>query len=1422
MKKRILSLFLAVVMLVTMLPVTAFASSPTPTPSSFQLFVYTFENGSQTSGYFTDSCSLPIYGGMDVDFAYTDTNGDTTWLAPAQLSLPSFLSAGTSNNNGQTCIHLHAEAAGEGDITYTDANGVTHKVHIGTRMPDMGLYTGMPFDGTTLVEHITLSDTNNVFYIALSPERAQYNKMAQVNSVFGSEVTGTSVTEIGTVELSADGTYAKVTVTDLEAQGHHHFEATIVDKNTGNHAGTWGRSIHIESDFPGLYFCNIGKKGSPTNYDFENPRDNMNNTVGNGPVGSFFFGKRSDIAAGKAAALPVSALTFPAYVTVTPVTNSDMPANVVEVEFSRFANANESEKITYTVDNKTYSLSAKADMPPVACATQPTLTENSYIYSNNPLKVSDTNRTFYITSRDLTQMKIESIFGWDKPEYADMFNVTPSADGTYLTLTVKDGVIVPDDSVMATVNVLVREDGDQWRREKRSVILALENNQPTLMWRYLMRDDATQTWYEDPRSTLQSTMSLPCGSASPVVFRYGTAKSSVIVDISKLTWSDNAVVLFESEGCLHVKAVGYEETGVITYTDAAAGITAQIPVTTLSPDHGIYSALPATKATYCGSEVAVDDTSDMFYLVANREPYLKGIQSIMRAETGENVTSKFSITLDPNGRYAEIRSATNDLPMGGAYNMVLDTAWGRRWFQFDLVRADLTPLDMPTELTWHREYAYGETDVSRYADRMGNMSFKAEDLFQNHYRIEVYSAADGYANSVTGATWRTGDMQNLKYISSSTFIYDDLPSGTYKFRICALGDGTKYRNSAWSELSPAFEYTAPASRLMPPDASKFEWSREFERYNGSWVSTGEDGVGYYEINWYYEDPQTGEWRQTGGNFDIRAEYVGEDGCYYSSIHDDELQAHGNTRYTFIVRAIPKDITQYALSQWTKVEQGPVLDLTDKTTQINSTLTDLTKQESATGQKPTVEDVQNALEKDTAELRAAMTADQALQGGNNSGTLDLITELEQTVANHVDTTVELRDSAVPQPIKDIVDDIQMVGAALNFADDQPDTGNTPTVTLEIDVPKQGIVIPEQMHNAIQFSMKLKGAVNYVNEDDDMAGMKSQKLAVPVVIDLPVPKGINPMFLVVLHQCADGIVEQIWPHVYTDANNVVRATFVIDSFSDFAFAEYIPGDLPAPDLPAPTVTHPVVAKAFGSGTVRLSVSAALPGETVLFTAIPDAGCDLTSLEVTANGRRIDIRSDFGRYSFTMPDGPVTITACFDQILAANTYSDVHGGTYYYDAVRWALGKGVLINTTGKFGPDKGTTRGAMVEYIWRAAGCPEPVGKLQFTDVKANASYAKAVQWAVEQGITTGRTAAKFDPDATVSRAEAMTFLWRLAGQPRLGLGGFTDVKADAYYAYAVNWAITAGITNGMTLTTFGPDIGCTNAHIITFLYRYLGK
>lgn len=256
-----------------------------------------------------------------------------------------------------------------------------------------------------------------------------------------------------------------------------------------------------------------------------------------------------------------------------------------------------------------------------------------------------------------------------------------------------------------------------------------------------------------------------------------------------------------------------------------------------------------------------------------------------------------------------------------------------------------------------------------------------------------------------------------------------------------------------------------------------------------------------------------------------------------------------------------------------------------------------------------------------------------------------------------------------------------------------------------------------------------------------------------------------------------------------------------------------------------SYSIETKADDNGSVSVSPSRASRGDTVTVTVKPDEGYVLDTLTITdRDGNKIDYKSkDDNKYTFTMPSSAVTVKAAFTEKGLA--FTDVPADAYYADAVKWAVAQGITSGTTAStFDPNSGCTRGQVVTFLWRAHGEPEPSSTANpFADVSADAYNYKAILWAYENGITGGTTATTFAPNATCTRAQIVTFLYRADGAQAVAGGNvFTDVPADAYYTDAVNWAVAEDITGGTTATTFAPDATCTRAQVVTFLYRDMAQ
>ena len=255
------------------------------------------------------------------------------------------------------------------------------------------------------------------------------------------------------------------------------------------------------------------------------------------------------------------------------------------------------------------------------------------------------------------------------------------------------------------------------------------------------------------------------------------------------------------------------------------------------------------------------------------------------------------------------------------------------------------------------------------------------------------------------------------------------------------------------------------------------------------------------------------------------------------------------------------------------------------------------------------------------------------------------------------------------------------------------------------------------------------------------------------------------------------------------------------------------------------YDVSAPSVKHGDVTVSPKSASKGDTVTITVKPDSGYELDTLTVKdASGSKIKVKDKGdGKFTFTMPASKVTVSAEFAEIETLD-FADVPTDAYYYEAVKWAAKKGITGGIgNGLFGPNQPCTRAQIVTFLWRAAGSPVVNYAMNMTDVAEDAYYAGAVRWALSEGITTGTGDGKFSPDTTCTRAQSVTFLFRAIGKLVDSKAEFSDVLTDSYYANAVAWAVENGVTNGIGDGLFGPDNSCTRAQIVTFLFRaYQGK
>lgn len=340
--------------------------------------------------------------------------------------------------------------------------------------------------------------------------------------------------------------------------------------------------------------------------------------------------------------------------------------------------------------------------------------------------------------------------------------------------------------------------------------------------------------------------------------------------------------------------------------------------------------------------------------------------------------------------------------------------------------------------------------------------------------------------------------------------------------------------------------------------------------------------------------------------------------------------------------------------------------------------------------------------------------------------------------------------------------------------------------------------------------------------------------PITVKLPLPAGFTPKQI--LHKFTGGGYEYFINESVGGMRGAGRfkiedncAVFTIYGFSTFELSgtvTYVEPSYSSGSSYDPTYSVSTPSKT-EHGTVTVSPKSASKGDTVTVTVKPDSGYVLETLTVTdKNGNELTLKDKGnGKYTFTMPAGKVEVKATFmEDNSMLNFFYDVPNNAYFYEAVKWAVKNGITTGVGNDlFAPEQPCTRAQIVTFLWRAAGSPEPKGAASgMTDVVSGSYYEKAVAWAIENGITTGTTTSMFSPDATCTRAQAVTFLARALKAKAASAAEFSDVPTDSYFADAVAWAAANGVTEGIGGGLFGSDNDCTRGQIVTFLYRAYNK
>lgn len=626
-------------------------------------------------------------------------------------------------------------------------------------------------------------------------------------------------------------------------------------------------------------------------------------------------------------------------------------------------------------------------------------------------------------------------------------------------------------------------------------------------------------------------------------------------------------------------------------------------------------------------------------------------------------------------------------------------------------------------------------------------------------------------------------------------------SGEYTFTLQALGDGNEYEDSE-TVTSGVFQYTRPSEQLATP--TNLRWDGSTARWDKV-----ENAVGY-DVRWYYSETANGEFTFVGSV----TTYWGGASSTSEELSDWVLTDHGAGYYVFEVRAIAGDITETCPSELSARSavystEGATVSVSDS---LNSIMSNL-------GDNPTDEKVKQAVEAvkklDSDELRVAMAADTT-----GDGVTEQIAELESNTQVSLSTSVD-------KSFGINTDDISLTGAKLNANGNQ--------VTFNVTKPSDEIKVnvPAAYKNTVQFDFKLEGAAT---ESDG-------EFAVPIKITMPVPAGIDPDRLRILHYTAAGNYEEVIFPAITEKNGTYYATFVVKHFSVFVFAEgntaALIGKTPYTSLQeainfaqsGDTIdlycNHPdtTVVKVEGKslkisgGVYKIDPDVVTVGANCTKTVTGTNGKDqVISVVYSSSGGGTSTGGGSGSSSSSNKP-TASVSGAGGKVTVANDGTvTITPDAGYQIAKITVNGKEVDIPTNGKL---TGLTKDDKVVVTFEKVPAEEQPGTsaTPFADVAAGAWYADAVQYVYEKGMMNGTGETTFSPDETTTRGMIVTMLHRLEKEPAAAAAGFADVDAGSWYADAVAWAAANGVVNGVSDTAFAPETAITREQMAAILYRY---
>ena len=709
MKKRIRSLLLASMMLLSILSMTVFAGDVLTEP----VLKMVLENKDETPVYVTE-WQIEMFDGVEAKFVLCSPDGSETELSEDDLVFSDHLTVEDADIKGW--YEIETAATGKASVSYTE-NGSTYSVTIDVTYPDLGLYT---VEGT-LVESITMDEIPETFCIALSPEKiSQGYRMTALHPQADPDARYPDITEAGTVVISEDGSYATVTVTGPQPEKRYSFAADIANSNSGGtYSDVWDCTIRINYDLPMLYWCRLkeNEKYERFDIDYSSVESELELNLYESEIMCFFFGTEEEIEEGTLEPLEWEELRFPSCVNDTILEEEKeykdytYPEEAAgRVEAVRLTEAE--REITYTHDGVRYSLPVTVSLPEVAFYTQAEPSAETYVYESISFDVLAEGHDLYLClNPGIDDQKLTGIDLEKDPSVEEMFDISVSADGSFIRLTLKDDVTIPEDGEEITVRYILQEE-DEDDEEKGKISLYIDNSRPELFCQYLEWDDEDREYVPENGNvnnskTTSIKISYAIGSF-PVRFYYGTEDSMVPVDFEDLTFPEGVLNAEKVNDVVYLEPVAMNESGTITYDGGQKNCT--MKVTVRQPAYALYSSLTTVdETTYLGEEVILDDADSAFYLI------VRDGESPIEEVIGEKDTEhQFLWEISADGSYVTFTMNPEDMPFGGEEYYLDFTVSGiddedepdsyRKilHFNFTLERGDLTKLATPVNLVWHK------------------------------------------------------------------------------------------------------------------------------------------------------------------------------------------------------------------------------------------------------------------------------------------------------------------------------------------------------------------------------------------------------------------------------------------------------------------------------------------------------------------------------------------------------------------------------------------------------------------------------------------------------------------------------------------------------------------------------------------------